>query len=174
MAEDISPQPTLEADQHDDVLGKIDQLLNRHRPKTSVADAVPVLTDAPREGADPIDDRIPILLDVVSGPRRPATLAPSSARPGTISSVLILRRMAIALDAEHIRLLAQIERNDTQQARMLDRLVGELKRALEQAIEAGTLEQLLLSGQPLALLALAIGIGGPIANPIGGLRQRRG
>lgn len=138
MAEEIprAPEPTFDAEQHDDVLGKIDQLLNRHRPKTSVADAIPMLMGGSREKADPIDDGIPILSDVVSGPRRSATLAPSQAHSSTISSVLILRRMAIALDAEHIRLLAQVDRNDAEQARMLSRLVGELKRALPGAVRA--------------------------------------
>ena len=137
MAEEIPrrPEPTLDADQHDDVLGKIDQLLNRHRPKTSVSDDIPVLTDASREEAVPIDDGIPILRDVVSGPGRPAKIAPSPDRPGTINSVLILRRMAIALQAEHARLRAQIG-GDTMQAHMLDRLVAELRRALPAAVRA--------------------------------------
>jgi hypothetical protein len=148
MAEEIPPEPYLEADQHDDVLAKIDQLLNRHRPKTSVADAVPVLTDASEEEAVPIDDGIPILRDVVSGPGRPAKLLPSPARPSTISSVLILRRMAIALDAEHIRLLAQIDHNDAAQARMLDRLVGELKRALPGAVRAALAQNMSAPSRP--------------------------
>ena len=40
MAEEIprGPEPTLEANPHDDVLGKIDQLLNRHRPRIPGAD----------------------------------------------------------------------------------------------------------------------------------------
>lgn len=149
MAEEIPHEPPhLEADQQDDVLGKIDQLLNRHRPKTSVADAVPVLTDASQEEPAPTDDGIPILRDVVSGPRRPVKLEPSPARPSTITSVLILRRMAIALDAEHIRLLTQIDRNDAEQARMLDRLVGELKRALPGAVRAALAQSMSAPSQP--------------------------
>ena len=150
MAEEIprAPEPTFDAEQHDDVLGKIDQLLNRHRPKTSVADAIPVLMGGSREKTVPIDDGIPILSDVVSRPRQSATLAPSPASPGTISSVLILRRMAIALDAEHIRLLAQIDRNDAEQARMLDRLVGELKRALPGAVRAALAQYIPAPSQP--------------------------
>lgn len=150
MAEEIprGPEPHLEADQQDDVLGKIDQFLNRHRPKTPVADDVPVLKDAPREEAVPIDDGVPILRDIVSGPGRPAKLAPSPARPGTISSVLLLRRMSIALDAEHLRLLSQIDRNDTEQARMLDRLVGELKRVLPGAVRAALAQKMSAPSQP--------------------------
>ena len=150
MAEEIrrGPDPQLETDPQDDVLSKIDQLLGRHRPKTPVADAVPVLTDAPREEAVPIDDGIPILRDVVSGPSRPARVAPAAARPGTITSVLILRRMSIALDAEHIRLLAQIDRKDAEQARMLDRLVRELKRALPGVVRAALAHNLSAPAQP--------------------------
>lgn len=137
MAEEIprGPEPHFEADQQDDVLGKIDQLLNRHRPKISAAEAIPVLTEMPGQEDVPIDDGIPILMDVVTGPGRPAKPPPASSRSGTISSMLILRRMAIALEAEHARLLAQIG-GDVVQARMLDRLVAELKRALPAAVRA--------------------------------------
>jgi hypothetical protein len=148
MAEEILPEPHLEADQQDDVLGKIDQLLNRHRPKISAAEAIPLLTETPSQEDVPIDDGIPILMDVVTGPGRPPTTPPASSRSGTISSVLILRRMAIALDAEHIRLLTQIDRNDAEQARMLDRLVGELKRALPGAVRAALAQNMPAPSQP--------------------------
>ncbi len=136
MAAESPPGPHREADQRDDIIDKLDQLLNRHRPKASAAEAVPILTQTPSEEIVPIDDGIPVLVDVVTGPGRPAARAPAPSRPGTISGVLILRRMAIALDAEHIRLLAQIDRSDAGQAGMLDRLVGELKRALPGAVRA--------------------------------------
>ena len=148
MAEETPPELQLETDQQDDVLGKIDQLLNRHRPKTSAADAVPVLTDASQEDVGSIDDGIPVLVDVVTGPGRPAKLPPSPTRPSTITSVLILRRMSIALDAEHIRLLAQIDRSDAKQARMLDRLVGEIKRALPGAVRAALAQSWSTPSQP--------------------------
>lgn len=148
MAEETPPELQLETDQQDDVLGKIDQLLNRHRPKTSAADAVPVLTDASQEDVGSIDDGIPVLVDVVTGPGRPAKLPPSPTRPSTITSVLILRRMSIALDAEHIRLLAQIDRSDADQARMLDRLVGEIKRALPGAVRAALAQSWSTPSQP--------------------------
>ena len=137
MAEEIpgGPEPTLAADQHDDVLGKIDQLLNRHRPRIAAAEAIPVLTAMPSREGVPIEDGIPILMDVVAGPGRPGNPPPASSRAGTIGSVLILRRMVIALEAEHARLLAQIG-GDPAQARMLDRLVAELRRALPAAVRA--------------------------------------
>jgi hypothetical protein len=148
MAEELPPEPQHEADHQDDVLGKIDQLLNRHRPKISAAEAIPVLTEVPGPEDVLIDDGIPVLVDVVTGPGRPAKPAPSPARPSTISNVLILRRMAIALDAEHIRLLAQIDRSDAAQARMLDRLVGELKRALPGVVRAALAQNRSAPSQP--------------------------
>ena len=150
MAEQIprGPDPQPETDQQDDVLGKIDQLLNRHRPKTSAAETIPMLTESPGEEDVPIDDGIPTLMDVVAGPGNPAKPPPALSRSGTIGSVLILRRMAIALDAEHIRLLAQIDRNDAEQARMLDRLVGELKRALPGAVRAALAQYIPAPSQP--------------------------
>lgn len=148
MAEEIPPEPHLEADRQDDVLGKIDQLLNRHRPKISAAESIPVLTETPSQEDVPIDDGVPTLMDVVTGPGRPAKPPPASSRSGTISSVLILQRMAIALDAEHIRLLAQVDRNDAEQARMLDRLVGELKRALPGVVRAALAQNMSAPSQP--------------------------
>ena len=137
MAEEFprGPEPHPDADPQDDVLGKIDQLLNRHRPKAPAAEAIPVLTDAPQDEAVPIEDGIPILTDVVSGPGQPAGPTPALSRSSTISSTLILRRMAVALEAEHARLRAQIG-GDAAQAHMLDRLVAELKRALPAAVRA--------------------------------------
>ena len=78
MAEEIprGPVPQFEADQqHDDVLGKIDQLLNRHRPKPpdAFAQSAPVLTDALQVESIPAsDDGLPTLTDVVGEPGRPA------------------------------------------------------------------------------------------------------
>ncbi|MBC8007814.1 MAG: hypothetical protein H7X76_07190 [Prolixibacteraceae bacterium] len=137
MAEEIprGPEPHLEADQHDDVLGKIDQLLNRHRPKLSATEAIPVLSDAPDQEDVPIDDGIPLLTDAVNGPGEPPSPPSASSRSGTISVALILRRMAIVLDAEHARLRGQIGDDDAL-ARKLDRLVAELRRALPAAVRA--------------------------------------
>ena len=143
MAEEIprGPEPRLEADQQDDVLGKIDQLLNRHRPKLSAAEAIPVLTDASDQEDVPIDDGIPLLTDVVNGPGRQASPPPASSRSGTISVALLLRRLTIALEAEHARLLASIG-DDAVQVRKLDGLVAELKRALPAAVRAAVTDKM--------------------------------
>ena len=138
MADDIprENEPFLDTGQQDDVLNKIDQLLNRHRPKAPAAEAIPVLTDAPPDEDVPIGDGIPVLMDGVTGPGRPSGPPSTPSRFSTISGALILQRMEIALDVEHIRLLAQINRDDPEKARMLDQLVGELKRALPGAINS--------------------------------------
>ena len=135
MAEELQrlPDGQSDADSQDDVLGKIDQLLNRHRPKAPAEDVVPLLTQAPPPEVTPVDDGIPVLTDVVgaSDPSPGPSVVPL--RAGSISVVLILRRMAIALEAEHARLHAQIGA-DPAHARILDRLVAELKRALPGAV----------------------------------------
>ena len=140
MAEEIprGPEPHSEAGPQDDVLGKIHQLLNRHRPKASAAETIPVLTAAPRHEEVPIGDGIPVLTDVVAGTGQRARPAPLRSR--TISSVMILRRMTLALDAEHARLLAQIG-GDAAQARLLDWLVAELKHALPAAVRAAIIDK---------------------------------
>ena len=150
MADEIprGPEPHLEADQQDDVLDKIDQLLNRHRPKISAAEAIPVLTEMPSQEDVPIDDGIPVLMDVVTGPGRPSKPRHATSRSGTITSVMLLQRLSIALDAEHIRLLAQIDRSDAEQARMLDRLVGELKRVLPGVVRAALAQNIAAPSQP--------------------------
>lgn len=139
MAEENSPGPDPDATRQDDVLDKIDQLLNRHRPKPpdAQAESAPLLTDAlPVENSNDNNDGIPTLTDVVGEAGRPARRPARLSASGSLAGVLILRRLAIALDAEHLRLLAQIDRSDAAQARMLDRLVAELKRALPGAVQA--------------------------------------
>ena len=114
MVEEIPSGPDPEAAQQDDVLDKIDQLLNRHRPKPpdALAESAPLLTDAlPVENSSENDHGIPTLTDVVGGAGRPAKRPARISASGSLASMLILQRMAIALDAEHIRLLAQIDRN---------------------------------------------------------------
>lgn len=142
MAEDRPgrPDPPADAGADNDVLGKIDQLLSRHRPKPPAAEAIPLLTDAPRDEPGTPEDGIPVLTDVVTGTGQPAGNAPATSRPGSVSSTVILRRMAVALEAEQARLLAQIG-DDPVQARLLERLVAELKRALPAAVRAALTER---------------------------------
>ena len=123
-------QPDIEDDRQDDVLGKIEQLLNRHRSSAPAAMPAPGNASAPQD--NPQSDGIPVLTDMVAGTGA-APLAP--ARPGTVNSALILRRLAVALEAEQARLLAQIG-TDEAQAGMLERLVVELKRSLPAAVRA--------------------------------------
>lgn len=126
-------QPDLEDDRQDDVLGKIDQLLNRHRSSASASVRAPGNASAPQD--NPQEDGIPVLTDMVAGPGQPTLLPP--ARPGPVNSALLLRRMAAALEAEQARMLAQIGTDETQ-AGMLERLVAELKRSLPAAVRAAT------------------------------------
>ena len=147
MAEEFPPGRGPETDPRDDVLGKIDQLLNRHRPKAPAVEAIPVLTDAPQDEVVPIDDGIPLLTDVVGDPGKPASPPSAFSRSSTISSALILRRMAVALDAEHARLRAQVG-SDSAQMQLLDRLVAELKRALPAAVRAAITDKAPDPAQP--------------------------
>ena len=147
MAEDIPGEPPLPDGDADDVIGKIDDLLNRHRPKTPLAEAIPVLTDATQDEQIPIDDGIPVLTDMVNAPGQPLGLPTALSRFATISSALILRRMAVALDAERARLMTQMA-GDPAQLRMLDRLVAELKRALPAALRAAITDKAADPTQP--------------------------
>ena len=124
-------QPDNEDDRQDDVLGKIEQLLNRHRPSAPAAMPEPGHASPPHD--NPQSDGIPVLTDMVVGPVQAAPLA--TARPGTVNSAVILRRLAAAIEAERARLLAQLGSDETQ-AGMLERLVVELKRSLPAAVRA--------------------------------------
>ena len=124
-------QPDIEDDRQDDVLGKIEQLLNRHRSSAPAAMPAPGNASPPQD--IPQGDGIPVLTDMVAGPVQAAPPAP--ARPGTVNSALILRRLAAAIEAEQARLLAQVGSDETQ-AGMLERLVLELKRSLPAAVRA--------------------------------------
>lgn len=139
----LEPRPGEE--QADDVVGKIDQLLNRHRPRSAPVEDLPILTE--EQAPPPQGDGIPILTDVVDGKHRPPEPSVPSppraavATPGTmVNSTLILRRLALALEAEHARLRAQTG-GDALQVRLLDRLVAELRRALPGAIRGALAER---------------------------------
>ncbi len=137
MAEELPPDREPDANPGDDVLGKIEQLLNRHRPRAAVAGTGTTPAASPTPDAVPIGDGIPVLTDVVAGPGSSAVRSFASSRSGTLSSAMLVRRLGLALDEEHVRLAAQFG-GDAAQANLLDRLVAELKRALPAAVRAAT------------------------------------
>ena len=152
MAENIPPNegPAPDPSEEGDVVGKIDQLLHRHRYKLPSDASMPGLADPSRVPEVPIadgtlvmlaqnSDGIPVLTDVVAGPGHDAKLPPVPSRSATINSVLIVRRMALALDAEHARLSAAMG-GDVNQLKILDHLVAELKHALPAAVRAAIID----------------------------------
>jgi hypothetical protein len=137
MSEDNPPKDPSDPHPSDptDVVDKIDELLQRHRGKSLAGDV-----DSSQAHQDPVADGIPVLTDVVMGPGQDAKSPPSPLQAKTINSLLIVRRMALALDAEHARLLAEMG-GDANQAYLLDRLVAELKHALPAAVRAAILDK---------------------------------
>ena len=111
-----------------DVLGKLDQLLHRHRPTIAGADPaqVPVLTDALAEPDVATRDGIPTLTDVVGD----AGATPAPASPGVSLSTLEGRLVAAfvaTLERERERLRGSaVERGQPQ---VLDVLILALTRA---------------------------------------------
>ena len=135
MAEDLPNLPPPGADAEDDILGKLDQLLHRHRSGTSESGAAPVpeLTD-PLRGTDAaVPGNIPTLVDMVSGPaREPSVSHWNTNPPANASAVLeagINLRLAVKLESERARLLEKIG-NDPVRAQALEQLITELKRSL--------------------------------------------
>ncbi len=134
MAEDLRNIPPPGAE--DDVLGKLDQLLHRHRPGTSEPGAAPVpeLTDSLRGSKAQIPGNVPTLVDMVSGPAREPSLpqrpnvSPSENTSAVLEAAINLR-LALKLEAERARLLDQIG-NDPARAQALDHLITVLKRSL--------------------------------------------
>jgi len=137
MSEDNPPKDpsTPHSDDATDVVGKIDELLHRHRGKSLAGDA-----DSSQAHEAPIADGIPVLTDVVMGRGQDAKSPPTPPQSKTVNSVLIVRRMALSLDAEHARLLAEMG-GDADQLRILDRLVAELKHALPAAVRAAIMDK---------------------------------
>jgi hypothetical protein len=136
MAEDLRNIPPPGAEEEDDVLGKLDQLLYKHRPGAPEPGAAPVpeLTDSLRGTDAPVPGNIPTLVDMVSGPAREPSLPqrPSASPSGNTSAVLEARinlRLALKLEAERARLREQIG-NDPVRAQALDQLITALKRSL--------------------------------------------
>jgi hypothetical protein len=141
MAENIPPKQAPSSSPADtDVVGKIDELLNRHRSKLPAGDVIPIAIDSSHAQDALTGDGIPVLTDVVAGPGQDSTLAPVPLQSRMVNSVLIVRRMALALDAEHARLSVEMG-GDTNQLRVLDRLVAELKHALPAAVRAAIIDK---------------------------------
>ena len=135
MAENIGKFSPRDAGDEDDVLGKLDQLLNKHRPGADEpgATTVPELTDSLRGADATVPGSIPTLVDVVSGPvRDPLQESRNtglSANAAAALEVGISLRLAVKLESERARLLEQIG-NDPLRARAVDELITELKRSL--------------------------------------------
>lgn len=114
----------------EDILGKLDQLMHRHRPRPPEADpALPVLSDAlkPQPGSAP-EDPIPTLTDIVGKSARPASFRRPARRADPALETRIIYGLAAALEAEGKR-LASTDR-DPARVRQIEALVAELRRAL--------------------------------------------
>ena len=136
MAKDLRNIPPPGAEDEDDVLGKLDQLLYKYSPGTSEPGAAPVpeLTDSLRRTGASVPGNIPTLVDRVSGPAREPSLpqqpnASPSENTGAVLEAGINLRLALKLEAERARLLEQIG-NDAVRAQALDHLITALKRSL--------------------------------------------
>ena len=146
MAEDLRNPPPTGAEDQEDVLGKLDHLLYKHRPGTSEPGAAPVpeLTDSLRGADAPVPGNIPTLVDMVSGPapepslpQRPNT-SPSANASAALEAGINLR-LAVKLESERARLLERIG-NDPVRAQALDQLINELKRSLPAAVHSALAE----------------------------------
>ncbi|HKQ24515.1 MAG TPA: hypothetical protein VJT81_08770 [Burkholderiales bacterium] len=136
MAEDPRNLPSPGADEEDDVLGKLDKLLHRHRSGTAESGGgpVPELTDSLRGNDASVPGSIPTLVDMVSGPSRAPSVsqrpyATPTANAGAVFEAGINLRLAVKLESERARLLERIG-NDPVRAQALDQLITELKRSL--------------------------------------------
>lgn len=131
MAEDIPP-PGQEkpAEDSEDILGKLDQLLHRHRPTPPEANpGLPVLSDALQvEPEPPPEDTIPTLMDIVGKSSRPASFHRPVKRADPVLETRIIYRLAAALEAEGERLSAA--GGDPARIREIEVLITELRRAL--------------------------------------------
>ena len=131
MAEDIPPTDREEPGEHnEDILGKLDQLMHRHRPKPPETDpALPVLSDALQlEPEPPPEDPIPTLRDVVGKSGRPASFRKSTRRTDPALETRIIYKLAAALETEGTRLASA--GGDPARIREIEVLIAELRRAL--------------------------------------------
>ena len=147
MAEDLRNLPPPGAEDEEDVLGKLDQLIYKHRAGTSEPGAgpVPELTDSLRGTGAPIPGNIPTIVDRVSGPGRGPSVpqrsdtSPSANANAGLETAINLR-LAVRLDSERARLLERIG-NDPVRAQALDQLITELKRSLPAIVQSALSER---------------------------------
>jgi hypothetical protein len=146
MAENLRNVLHPGAESEEDVLGKLDQLLHKHRPGTSEPGAPPIpeLTDSLRGTDAPVPGDIPTLVDMVNGPAREPSRPqrPNTSPSANANAVLeagINLRLAAKLESERARLLERIG-NDPVRAQALDQLITELKRSLPAAVRSALTE----------------------------------
>lgn len=130
MSEGAPPSRTDEPGEQEDVLGKLDQLLQRHRSRPPESDpAVPVLSDALTPEPEPApEDPIPTLTDIVGKPAPPASFRKIARRADPALETRIIYGLAAVLEAEGKRLVS--EGGDPARIRQIEALVAELRRAL--------------------------------------------
>ena len=142
MAEDLRNLPPPGAEDEEDVLGKLDQLMHKHRAGTSEPGTAPVpeLTDSLRGTDAPVPGNIPTIVDRVSGPGRGPSVPqrsdtiPSANANAALETAINLR-LVVKLESERARLLKQLG-NDPGRAQALDQLITELKRSLPAIIRS--------------------------------------
>ncbi|HWA13777.1 MAG TPA: hypothetical protein VHA15_11840 [Burkholderiales bacterium] len=119
MSGDETPYvPTGAGEEPGDVIGKLDGLIGRHRPRSSPQE-VPVLTEALPQGETPI----PTLTDIVARPAAPSR----NAETGGLEAALV-QRLAMRLEVEKARLLAEGAGAD--RAAAVEDLVARLRESL--------------------------------------------
>jgi len=128
MAESRPPYiPPGAEDEQSDVLGKLDDLLNKHKPSAAAAETVPILTDAlPEEDAVPI----PTLTDIVS---RPDSGPRETTDTSSLESALV-QRLGMRLEVERARLLGEAG-GTPDRAGILDELVKRLRESLPDIVQ---------------------------------------
>lgn len=129
MAEDTPYVPPGAEHEASDVLGKLDDLINRHKPKPFDPESapVPILTEALPE-----DDTgaIPTLTDIVSRPDAPRR---ETAAQSGLEGALV-QRLAMRLEVERARLLGE-SGGDPARAAVLDELIARLRESLPDIVQ---------------------------------------
>jgi hypothetical protein len=132
MAERIPPSGQEDPGEgSEDILGKLDLLLHKHRPQPADAHpALPVLSDALQpEAKPPPEDSIPTLTDIVGKPARSASFRRTARVPDAGLETRLIYALAAALEAKQVH-LASAGASDPALIQALDELIAELKRAL--------------------------------------------